>query len=258
MPLVSIYVASFNHQYYIEKCIKGILNQKVNFIYEVIVHDDCSSDDTVKILKKYENNYSDILKKIYQKKNQLSIDNSIHLSNLVKYCRGKYISLLDGDDYWTDKYKLQKQVDFMNDNNSYSMCFGLSKSNNYLYPKPTKSTLYFNDIIKKHYIPTSTLLFKKEFLPDNFPPKWIKNIIIGDLPLELILASKGHAYFMNNYFSYYRKHNQGISTNPKQIENGRKSYIRIYSNLRRELPFKFYFILLYFEIKTIIGGLIKR
>ena len=109
-PLVSIYVASYNHENFIKRCIDGILNQKVNFIYEVIIHDDCSTDNTPKILRKYEKKYPNVFKNIYQKQNKFLENRSIHHSNLVNCCKGKFIALCDGDDYWSDSIKLQQQA----------------------------------------------------------------------------------------------------------------------------------------------------
>ena len=109
---VSVICLTYNQEKYIEKALNGFVKQKTNFKFEVLVHDDASTDKTTEIIKQYEKKYPDIVKPIYQKTNQFSIGN-----NPTKICfkksKGKYIALCEGDDYWCDENKLQKQYDFM-------------------------------------------------------------------------------------------------------------------------------------------------
>lgn len=115
---VSVLVITYNQERFIKEALDSILNQKVDFSYEVIVAEDCSPDGTRRILQEYEKNYSNIIKPIYREKNLGMIEN---LLDALTYCKGKYVAFLEGDDYWTNQKKLQKQVDFLDNNPEYLM-----------------------------------------------------------------------------------------------------------------------------------------
>lgn len=118
---VSICCVTYNHGEYIKQALDSFLAQKTRFNIEILIHDDASTDNTPQIIKKIEEKYPTIIKPIYQKENQLS--KGIPISNTFNFprARGKYIALCEGDDYWTDPYKLQKQVDFLEANPEYNL-----------------------------------------------------------------------------------------------------------------------------------------
>ena len=120
--LVSINCIAYNHEKYIAQAIESFLMQITDFKYEILIHDDASTDNTAKIIKEYERKYPEIIKVIYQKKNQYSQGKKVSLFN-VKRARGKYIAVCEGDDYWTDRHKLQKQVNYMENNPECGLCF---------------------------------------------------------------------------------------------------------------------------------------
>lgn len=117
-PMVSVIVTTYNHEKYISQTLDSILMQKVDFEYEIIVHDDASPDRTSRIIRRYEEKYPNVIKAIYQEENQYSKGESIQRF-YIDYLRGKYIAICEGDDYWTDSEKLQKQVDFLENNSKY-------------------------------------------------------------------------------------------------------------------------------------------
>ena len=121
VPLVSVSVITYNHEKYIRQCLDGILMQNVNFPYEVLVHDDASPDGTADIIREYEAKYPDIIKPIYQTENQYSQGKTVSKFNFDR-ARGKYLAFCEGDDYWTDPGKLQKQVDFLEAHPEYIAC----------------------------------------------------------------------------------------------------------------------------------------
>src|SRR5699024_5978215 len=101
---------AYNHERYIAETIESFLMQKTNFRYEILIHDDASTDNTAEIIKKYEKQFPEIIKPVYQKVNQYSQGVNVH--ELIRQrAIGKYFALCEGDDYWTDSYKLQKQID---------------------------------------------------------------------------------------------------------------------------------------------------
>ena len=123
-PLVSISCITYNHEPYIAQTLDGFLMQKTNFPFEVLVHDDASTDRTADIIREYEQNFPKIVKPIYQKENQYS-QGKRDISETWNFPRakGKYIAMCEGDDYWIDENKLQMQVDFLENNPDYGMCY---------------------------------------------------------------------------------------------------------------------------------------
>ena len=154
--------------------------------------------------------------------------------------------MCEADDYWTDPLKLQKQVDFLEKNPKYAFTFHNVNVKNevkglkYQYPLPNKNSLNFNDILKKHYIPTCSLVFRKECLPNPIP-EFLNKCIMGDIPLELLLANNGKVYFMEDKMATYRKNKYSLTLLTSQLKNGRKNYIYMYFNMMKYLfPKKFY------------------
>lgn len=121
-PLLTIGCITYNHADYISQCIEGFLMQKTTFPFEIIIHDDASTDGTSEIVKKYADKYPDLIKAIIQTENQYSKGGRIYHRFIHPISRGKYIATCEGDDYWTDPYKLQKQVDFLEANPKYVFC----------------------------------------------------------------------------------------------------------------------------------------
>ena len=119
---VSILCLAFNHEKYIRDTIEGFLLQKTTFPIEIIINEDCSTDDTAVIIHEYEKKYPEIIKPIYHKKNVYSQGININAEYMLPLATGKYVALCDGDDYWTDPYKLQKQYDAMEANPTCQMC----------------------------------------------------------------------------------------------------------------------------------------
>lgn len=118
-PLVSICCVTYNHENYIRDCLDSFLMQKTNFQFEVIIHDDASTDNTAKIICEYVEKYPDLFVPILQTDNQYSKGIKPYQTYVYPRAKGKYIAVCEGDDYWTDPYKLQKQVDFLESNNDY-------------------------------------------------------------------------------------------------------------------------------------------
>jgi glycosyltransferase involved in cell wall biosynthesis len=124
-PLVSICCLTFNHEAFVRQCLDGFLMQKTDFDIEILVHDDASTDNTQSILREYESKYPDKIFPLYETENKYSNGYKGRMDIVFNYARarGKYIASCEGDDYWTDPQKLQKQVDFMESHPDYSVCF---------------------------------------------------------------------------------------------------------------------------------------
>ena len=120
--LVTIRCCAYNHERFIRQCLEGFVMQKTDFRFEAIVHDDASTDNTAAIIREYAEKYPDIIKPIYETENQYSKHDGSLTRIMNAHTRGKYIAMCEGDDYWTDPYKIQKQVDFLESHPDYVMC----------------------------------------------------------------------------------------------------------------------------------------
>ena len=120
--LVSIRCCAYNHEPYIRKCLEGFVMQKTTFRFQAVVHDDASTDGTAEVIREFADKYPDIIKPIYQTENQYSKKIKSLWKHVFPRCRGKYIAICEGDDFWCDPNKLQMQYDFMEANPDYSLC----------------------------------------------------------------------------------------------------------------------------------------
>lgn len=178
-PKVSICCLTYNHEKYIRQCLDGFMMQKINFPFEVLIHDDASSDGTVNIIKEYEAKYPEVFKPIYQTENQYSKGGSINGKFNFPRAKGEYIALCEGDDYWTDPLKLQAQINLMEKHNvgfsfhaaeifrfNHEDKFYIDKSTHF-YGNDIK-ILSSDDVIdsngKTLEIPLASFVFKKEII----------------------------------------------------------------------------------------------
>lgn len=200
-PLVSICTLAYNHEKYIKQCLEGFLMQQTSFDFEIIIHDDCSTDDTIKIIDSYEKKHPNIIKRIYQKENQYSKGVKPIFKYVFPKAQGKYIALCEGDDYWTDPLKLQKQVDFLDANPDYVMCTHVTEEKNEImntsvvFPKIEEDTTkHIEDYIINNLTATCSLMFKAAYIDPI--PEWFKKIKFGDLGLILMLFYRSNKKMM--------------------------------------------------------------
>jgi len=216
MPLVSICCITYNHSSFIRQCLDGFIMQKTNFPIEVLIHDDASTDGTADIIREYEQKYPDIIKPIYQTENQYS--KGISISRTFNYPRvqGKYMALCEGDDYWIDEYKLQKQVDFMEANDDFSICFHNVKVYHEnegkftdLYQVPESPEISdIKNLAVANYIHTPSVLYRNNDQTinnyNNFPV-----LVIGDYILHMLFAKHGKIKRIDEEMAVYRVHEGG-------------------------------------------------
>lgn len=237
--LVTISCITYNHEKFIKQAIESFLMQKTNFKFEIVIHDDASTDKTSEIIKEYEKKYPDIIKPIYQKENQYSKGKKISLI-IDKKIRGKYVALCEGDDYWTDPYKLQKQVNYMEKNPDCGMCFhtvGIydersKKIVGEVKPYTSTRIVSTEDIIMKDggFIGTNSIMYRAENMREF--PKFYLECSVGDYPIQILHSTKKYAYFMEESMSVWRI-NIGNSWSDKNSDNHRQKVLR--SNLIKML-----------------------
>lgn len=237
--LVSVYMVTFNHEKYIEQAIESVLMQKVDFKYEIIIGEDCSSDKTREAIDKYKNMYPDIIKPIYRDENIGAMKNSLEVFDA---CSGKYIAMLEGDDYWTDEDKLQIQVDFLENNSEYSCCVHNAKTYNCkteqfeeTIPKAYFTNFKdFDDGMAKYieadtFFHVNTYLFRNFFIKENIRAKELFKVsnLVGDLQLALINLHLGKFKFIDRDMSVYRINSGRDCISGRDGEEIYNEYIKI-------------------------------
>ena len=227
---VSINCITYNHEKYIRQALDSFLMQETNFKYEILIHDDASTDGTVEIIREYEKKYPDIIKPIYQCENSYS--RGINISWTYQYTRaqGKYIALCEGDDYWCDRHKLQKQYDALENNKDCVFCTHIVRNVSErgekfdtTYPLNTKMQfkILANDWVKMllsddpYHFHTSSYFYRAEVVKkylDNVP-RFISITKVGDVQLMRLCATEGNAIYIPEEMSCYRRNSAGSFTN---------------------------------------------
>jgi glycosyltransferase involved in cell wall biosynthesis len=223
---------TYGHEKFISEAIEGVLIQDADFPIELIIADDCSPDNTEKEVKSIIKNHPKG-HLINYKKNSSNKGMMLNFIWAIKECQGTYVAFCEGDDYWSDNKKLQKQINFMDSNIEYSMCF----HNTTVYnqekksfevdniSKDIKQVTSIRDLSFGNYIHTPTVIVRKEFI--NIP-NWFQNCPIGDYPLWSMVAMNGKIYKFSECMSIYRVHSQGAMQSfvnegiEKRIERNKK------------------------------------
>jgi len=208
---ISACIITYNHEGFIRECLEGAINQKVNFEYEIVIGEDNSSDRTRQICAEYAEKYPNLIKFYPREKNLGMIGNWI---NTIQNCSGKYIAICEGDDYWIDPLKLQKQVDFLEANSDYVLCFhqvNILKTNGEIVDDFVAKVPENYEIIETlarfgNYIHTPSVVFRNVI--KEFPFEFSQSPI-GDYFLYLLLAEQGKLKFLEDKMAIYR-HGVGV------------------------------------------------
>lgn len=221
-PLVSICCAAYNHESYIEDTLEGFLIQKTEFPFEILIHDDASTDKTADIIREYEAKYPQIIKPIYQTENQYSQGKSSFFDFVLPRALGKYIALCEGDDYWIDKNKLKTQIEILTGDTNISIVFHKAKQIDFQQNREeiiccaakTDGFIEKKECVygRGPFMPTASIVFRGDLIEDliNFfnkarPP-------VGDFFIQIISSYKGRIYYINSTMSVYRKNHAGSFT----------------------------------------------
>lgn len=219
-PTVSISCTTFNHGAYIKQCLDGFLMQKTTFPFEIIIHDDASTDNTREIIEEYTSKHPDRIFPLFQEVNQYSqgVRGMMFRFNFPR-CRGKYIALCEGDDYWTDPLKLQKQIDLLESRPDVMTSVGrvnfFYQDKQELLPKkefvnPDERQEYaLSDYLKQPFSQTSTFVFRNRRIP---MPDWMGEVTAGDQSMMVIFTGpEGIIHFHPEVLSVYRVNSNSIT-----------------------------------------------
>jgi len=241
-PLLSICCTSFNHGKYLKETLDGFLLQKTTFPIEIIVHDDASTDNSAEIIKEYAAK-DDRFVTILQTENQYSKKIKPWANFVFPKAQGKYLALCEGDDYWTDSLKLQKQVDFLEENKDFELCFHNSKKyfqedGNFEINTASsniKSITTALDLVDYNFIATPTVVLRNNFTL----PKWFNHLPVGDWPLFFIQVGEGKIKKLEDVMAVYRIHSKGAWTAMSKFKRLQTDYDTISSLLKNNaLPEK--------------------
>ena len=237
-PKVSVIIITYNHSKYISSCLEGVLNQITNFSIECLVGDDFSNDGTTSIISNFEEQNKNLIFHIRRNTNlgKLTGNGRINLLHSLSLARGNYIAICDGDDYWSDPHKLQKQVDYLEANPDCSICTHwvdqkIEEENSIVIDSPTyngyfetgffdRKSVFQNDrVITFH---TSSFVFRRSYVPLIL--KMPTSINSGDWWIHLSCLTQGNGFCIKEKMSSYRVHHKGVCT-------ATKTYFRFLSSL---------------------------
>jgi len=228
---VSVVVMTYNHGRLIREAVDSVLTQRTSFDYEIVISEDCSTDDTREIVMEYGARYPDRIRLLLSERNLNSL---AVVSRGIRACRGEFIALLDGDDYWTDPTKLERQVEFLDSHPDCSACFHNATA---VYPESDrtphdwtapgqKDFMTLQDIWRGNPIATSSLMFRNGLY--ELPPWYDRMPMpITDWPLHVLNAEHGTIGYINHVMSAYRIHGGG-------------TYSRLDEQAKLEKRFQFY------------------
>ena len=209
-PLVSIRTSTYNHEKYIRQCIEGILMQKTDFPFEYIIGEDCSTDGTMAIVREYAQKYPDVIRVVTDDVNVGMRANGLRC---IERCRGKYMAICEGDDWWTDPHKLQKQVDFLESHPDYLMCttsYSSFRMKDGQVKEGVKDgqgrDITLRSLMKKNRIGTLTVMYRKDILSrfeEEVRPV-MPDFRMGDITLWLYMAHNGKIHELPCTTAMYR------------------------------------------------------
>lgn len=229
-PLVSVICITYNHESFIYDCLISILNQSTSFSYELIIGNDCSSDQTSSIINSIIQNNSNLNVNIAHIENKYNLGIDKNFFKCLSTTRGKYIALCEGDDIWIDPFKLEKQVHVLNTNKNIGLVFNKSlliNSQGKRIGKTKKVKKAFSpfEIAKSTYSPTSSLMFVKKY--STLLPSFFKSISIFDYPFKLYYMLNFKFVYIDEFLSSYRTDNPTSWSSRTSKSNEKKNIHRI-------------------------------
>lgn len=212
IPVVSIKCTAYNQENYIAQTIEGFLIQKTEYPFEVVIHDDASTDKTAAIIKQYELLYPKIIKPIYELENQYSKRDGSLTRIVDEHCKGKYMAICEGDDYWCDENKIQREVSYLEKHKSFGLCYSKAKSyiqisNTFSNEIGSSNATYKNLFVYGNRIPTLTTCFRTDLYYQyrhEVKPQEQRNWLMGDLPMWLWFSRNTKIKFFPTVMAVYR------------------------------------------------------
>lgn len=241
---LSVAMITYNHEQYIGQAIESILAQKVNFEYEIVIGEDCSTDGTRDVIAALQRRYPERIKLLLRNQNIGSMRNFV---GTIGACEGEYLALLEGDDYWTATDKLQRQINFLDAHPGCAICCGRVRA---LYeagaqnlnvrldvvPQLSAGPYTIEDILKGNFVMTCTAVLRRKYV-GRFP-EWFFEMKLGDWPLFGMVARYGTIELMDEIMAAYRIHSGGVWSSVSQGVRAEES-LRMLKALDKELRYEY-------------------
>lgn len=218
---------TFNHAKFIAQAIESVLAQKTTFPIELVIGEDCSTDDTASIIQRLAEANPDVIRARFNSPNLGMIPNFL---KTFRECRGRYVAMLEGDDYWTDPEKLARQVRFLENHPSYSMCFHpvrvlendrLSKDDR--FTRPVAETTTILDLARGNYLHTCSVMYRRKCL-EQLPENLLRSTV-GDYYLHMLAARNGQIGRLPEVMAVYRVHGGGVWSAHLDLEEKVLTYL---------------------------------
>jgi glycosyltransferase involved in cell wall biosynthesis len=239
---VSVLVMTYNHAKFIKKALDSALMQKTDFDFEILISEDCSTDETREIVQEYQQRFPEKIRLLLSEKN---VHTNEVVSRGIHAAQGTYIALLDGDDYWLSSDKLQKQVDFLNTHPECSMCFHNAQAFNEDSSEQQwnwtsanqKEFSTLQDLWRGNFIATCSTMFRNHIIKQI--PDWYNSFFpITDWPLYILIAEHGKIGYLNEVMGAYRLHAGGLYS-PYTVKQKLNKTLDFYRRINRFLNFKY-------------------
>lgn len=240
-PVVSVLIITYNQERFIAQAVHSALNQQTTFPYEIVIGDDGSTDTTRKILTDLRNQYPDRIKLIFQTKNLKPVRN---LMSVYKACKGKFIALLEGDDYWTSPLKLARQVEYLETHPDAAICYHSTTLVNehgqpmVVLPVPRfkKPISTLTDLIRNgSFMATCSTMFRNKLF-GAFPDWFSELTYIADLPLNVLNAQHGKIGYIDQNMAVYRSCSSALAFTSQKLELVYQEHITVFQKLLTHLP----------------------
>jgi glycosyltransferase involved in cell wall biosynthesis len=238
---VSVICLVYNHEKYLARTIESIVSQKTNFSFELVIHDDASTDTSANIIRQYEKQYPEIVKPIYQKENQMSKGIDVFMELCVANSRGCYLAICEGDDYWTDEEKLQRQYDALQQHPEVDLC-ACSASEVYqeievqpIRPRTSDGILTAKEVILGggRYLATASLFYRRSMVEERME---FEKMLTLDYVIQIRGALRGGIYFLDRNMVVYRRETEGSWTKTvAQNKQKREAHLKLEKAMLRQL-----------------------
>jgi len=235
---------TYNQELFVAEALESVVCQKTEFRFEVVISDDCSTDSTLSIIQSYKQRFPDLIRIIPRAENLGMIPNFLET---IRECKSKYVAFLEGDDYWTDDHKLQKQVDLLERDTTVAVCFHPVKIKNQqtgtlekINTKKISRITTTKDILKFNYIQTGSVVFRNT--DKGVFPDWIRSLTMGDWPVHILNSLHGDIYYLPQTMGVYRVHgasgwSRNLSSTGGKIKTTERK-LELFMELKNNFPDK--------------------
>lgn len=237
---LSVLTITYNQEKYVAQTIESALMQQTDFDFEIVIGDDCSTDGTQEIIRRYEAAHPEKIRALYHSERLGMQEN---LQRVYRACRGDYVAVLEGDDYWTSPTKLQRQVDFLDHHPECALCFHPARlidettGRDYDYgPSELKESYGIEDILQENFVPACSIVYRNGVVPEI--PQWVSELKVADWPMLVLHAKRGRLGYIDESMVIYRRHAEGLWSGASREERLR-TVVSMYQYLNQHLEGKY-------------------